>query len=186
MIELVKLDETIKLDIRYARQDNFVGRPVYGMARAFLQTPAAESLVRVHRKLKMEGCGLLIFDAYRPWSVTKLFWECVSLEQRQYVADPAVGSRHNRGCAVDLGLYSLADGLPLGMPSNFDDFNQTSHPDYDGGTIEKRANRDLLRAAMESGGFTVNPKEWWHYDHHDWEEFPIMDVSFEELSGEKW
>lgn len=126
----------------------------------------------------------MIYDAYRPWSVTKLFWEFVTEKQRQYVADPAVGSRHNRGCAVDLSLFSLETGLHLEMPSDFDDFNETSHPEYGGGTEQQTQNRDLLRTAMETEGFIVNPKEWWHFDHCDWEEYGIMDVSFEKLSRE--
>lgn len=186
MIELVKIDNTIRLDLRYARQDNFVGRPVYREARAFLQALAAESLVRAHRGLAQEGYGLLIFDAYRPWSVTKLFWEFVCEDQRQYVADPEVGSRHNRGCAVDLSLYELETGLTLEMPSDFDDFDERSHPDFNGGTPEQTRNRDLLRLSMESEGFTVNPREWWHFDHHDWEDYEIMDVSFEELARGKF
>src|SRR5258708_40106490 len=100
LIELKKLDKTIKLDIRYATANNFVGRAVYPEARAFLQRPAAEAVVRVHKLLKKQGLGIVIYDGYRPWAITKIFWETVTLEQRKFVADPAKGSKHNRGCAV--------------------------------------------------------------------------------------
>ena len=110
LLELIKLDNTIKLDIRYARTDNFVGKAVYPEARAFLQRPAAEALLSVHKKLAKQGLGLVIFDGYRPWAVTKLFWEVTPEDMRKFVADPKKGSRHNRGCAVDLSIYDLKTG----------------------------------------------------------------------------
>lgn len=181
MLELISLDSTIKLDIRYARKDNFVGRPVYKHARAFLQPVAAHALVRASETLRSKSRGLLIFDGYRPFSVTELFWEVVTEAERPYVADPQFGSRHNRGCAVDLSIYDLDSGRASEMPSDFDEFNEKSHPEYAGGTMEQRFERDLLRTVMEREGFTVNPKEWWHFDHRDWEKYPIMDMPFEDL-----
>lgn len=181
MIELIKLDKTIRLDIRYAREDNFMGRPVYPEARAFLQKVAADAIVRVQQRLRPQGLGLVIYDGYRPWSITKLFWETVTEEQKKFVADPAKGSKHNRGCAVDLGLCELSDGRQLPMPSDFDEFNEKAAPDYAGGTAEETANRDRLREVMEAEGFLVNPKEWWHFDHRDWESYEISDVPFSEL-----
>lgn len=184
MLELVKLDNTIKLDIRYARSDNFVGRPVYTEARAFLQPVAAKALLRVHQKLKEQNLGLVIFDGYRPWSVTKLFWEVVRLDQRKFVADPEKGSKHNRGCAVDLSIYDLESGELLEMPSDFDEFTERASPDYAGGTETETANRDLLRKLMEAEGFIVNPNEWWHFDYKDWEQYKIYDVAFSEIKNE--
>jgi D-alanyl-D-alanine dipeptidase len=105
LMELVKLDPTIALDIRYATTNNFLGTPVYTQARAFLQRPAAEALLRAHRELHAQGYGLIIHDGYRPWYVTKMFWEATPDDKRIFVADPASGSKHNRGCAVDLSLY---------------------------------------------------------------------------------
>ncbi|HMS39555.1 MAG TPA: M15 family metallopeptidase [Pyrinomonadaceae bacterium] len=183
MLELVKLDNTIKLDIRYARSDNFVGRPVYAEARAFLQPVAAEAVLRVHQKLKSQNLGLVIFDGYRPWSVTKLFWEVVRLDQRKFVADPEKGSKHNRGCAVDLSIYDLENGELLLMPSDFDEFTERAAPDYAGGTLEESANRDLLIKSMEAEDFIVNPNEWWHFDYKDWEKYEISDVAFSELTN---
>lgn len=185
LIELKRLDKSIKLDIRYATANNFVGRAVYPEARAFLQRPAAEAVVRVHKLLKKQGLGIVIFDGYRPWSITKLFWEVVPEDQRQYVADPAKGSKHNRGCAVDLSIFDRKTGENVPMPSGYDDFNEHSWPDYKGGTDEERANRDLLRRLMEAEGFTVNSSEWWHFDFAGWSEYAIYDISFKEARKNK-
>lgn len=185
LVELTKLDKTIKLDIRYATANNFVGRPVYPEARVFLQRPAAESLVRVHQQLKKEGLGLVIFDGYRPWSITKLFWEVVNEDQKKFVADPAKGSKHNRGCAVDLSIFDLKTGQLVPMPSGYDEFTDRASPDYPGGTEEERANRAKLRRLMESNGFTVNPNEWWHFDYNGWEQYAIYDISFKEAAKNK-
>lgn len=178
LVELVRLEPGLKLDIRYATADNFTGQPVYEEARAFLQRPAAEALVRVHRALAARGYGLLIFDAYRPWRVTKRFWDVTPPAKRDFVADPAKGSKHNRGCAVDLSLYRLADGREVSMPSGYDDFSEKASPDYPGGTPEQRLHRDLLRAAMEAEGFSVEPNEWWHFNCRDWKQYPLLDVPF--------
>ena len=182
MVELTSLDNTIRLDIRYATADNFVGRPVYPEPRAFLQRPAAEALVRVNRRLEKEGLGLVIFDGYRPWTITKLFWDVVSEDKRRFVADPAKGSKHNRGCAVDLSIYDRKTGELIPMPSGYDEFTERASPNYQGGTDEERANREMLRTLMEAEGFTVNPNEWWHFDYRDWQEYAIHDISFDEAS----
>lgn len=178
LIELTELDKTIKLDIRYATAGNFTGTAVYTEPRAFMQRPAAEALIRVHRKLKKRNLGLIIFDGYRPWSVTKLFWEVTPEDKRKFVANPAKGSRHNRGCAVDLSLFDLSSGKLLEMPTEFDDFTDKASPKYAGGTAEQTKNRDLLRAVMEAEGFTVNDNEWWHFDYKDWADYAIYDIPF--------
>ncbi len=185
MIELIKIEPTIKLDIRYATDDNFVGRQVYPEARAFLQPLAADGVIRVHRRLSELGLGIVIFDGYRPWSVTKLFWETVTEAERIFVADPADGSNHNRGCAVDLAIYDLETNSAVPMPSGFDEFTERASPNYTGGTEEERRNRDLLRQLMESNGFTVNANEWWHFDLIGWQEYPIFDLSFAEVCKQK-
>jgi D-alanyl-D-alanine dipeptidase len=181
LVELVRLDRSIRLDIRYATADNFVGRPVYAEARAFLQRPAARALVRVSRALRKKGYGLAVFDAYRPWRVTKLFWDITPEDKKQFVADPARGSRHNRGCAVDLTLYDLKTGRQVSMPSAYDDFTESAHSDYPGGTDEQRRLRGILRAAMEAEGFLVYAPEWWHFDYKDWRQYPILNISFSEI-----
>src|SRR6266849_1639469 len=182
LVELVRLEPTIKLDIRYATKNNFLGRPVYRQARAFLQRPAAEALVRAHRALREKGYGLLVFDGYRPWRVTKIFWDSVRPDQRAFVAHPRKGSKHNRGCAVDLSLYDLATGAEVPMPSAYDETSERASPDYSGGSADQRARRDLLRSAMEKEGFTVEPNEWWHFNYKDWKEYPILDIPFEKIA----
>src|SRR5919112_3664774 len=167
LVELKRLDETIKLDVRYATANNFAGRAVYKEARAFLQRPAAEALVRASRALKEKGYGLAVFDAYRPWFVTKLFWDITPEDKKQFVANPARGSRHNRGCAVDLTLYDLKTGRQVEMPSAYDDFTERAHVKYAGGTDEQRRLRSILRAAMEEAGFLIYEPEWWHFDYKD-------------------
>ena len=181
LVELVTLDRTIRLDIRYATADNLVGRPVYPEARAFLQRPAAEALVRVSATLRKQGYGLLVFDGYRPWSVTKIFWDVTPPEKREFVADPAKGSKHNRGCAVDLSLYLLGTDREVPMPSAYDEMSPRAYPSYDGGTAAQRDARDLLRRAMEAEGFSVEPNEWWHFNYRDWARYPIINLPFSEI-----
>jgi len=179
LVDVAKLDPRIKLDIRYATTDNFLSTPVYSSARAFLQRPAAEALLRAERGLAPQGYGLLIFDAYRPWYVTKIFWEATPADKHEFVADPAKGSRHNRGCAVDLTLYDLKTGREIEMTGGYDEMSERSYPNYTGGTAEQRAHRDLLRRAMEAQGFTVYDTEWWHFDYRDWPKYGIGNVPFE-------
>ena len=183
LVELVKVDPTIHLDVRYATSNNFTGRPVYRQARACLQRPAAEALVRVGRSLREKGYGLLVFDGYRPWSVTRLFWEITPKDKRErgFVANPAKGSKHTRGAAVDLSMYELATGKEADMPSAYDEFTDRAAPSYTGGTAEQRARRDLLRAEMEKEGFVVDTGEWWHFNYKGWETYPILDIPFEKI-----
>jgi zinc D-Ala-D-Ala dipeptidase len=181
LVELTRLDPTIHLDIRYATPRNFTGRAVYPEARAFLQRPAAEALVRVSAGLKAAGYGLAVFDAYRPWAITRLFWDITPADKKKFVADPAVGSKHNRGCAVDLTLYELTGGREVEMPSEFDEMTDRSAADYAGGSPDSRARRDLLRRAMEAEGFAVYPDEWWHFDYRDWKLYRIANLAFGEI-----
>jgi D-alanyl-D-alanine dipeptidase len=182
LVEVVNFDRTIKLDIRYARTDNFMGMALYDEGRAFLQRPAAEALVRAHRQLAKYGYGIIIHDAYRPWYVTKMFWDATPERQKVFVADPAKGSRHNRGGAVDVSLYDLTTGRPLAMTSDYDEFSQRAYSAYPGGTSLQRWQRDLLRLVMEGEGFTVYPEEWWHFDYGGWQLYPIMNVRFADIS----
>lgn len=182
LVDLRIVDPGLRLDVRYATANNFMGFPLYERAEAWLQRPAAEALGRVARSLRGQGYGLLIHDAYRPWFVTWMFWEATPPEKRAFVADPSQGSRHNRGSAVDLTLYDLKTGKAVEMPSAYDDFSPRAYPDYDGGTPRQRALRDLLRREMEAEGFSVYPQEWWHFDYRDWREYGIGNVSFEALA----
>jgi D-alanyl-D-alanine dipeptidase len=184
LVELATLDPTIKLDIRYATTNNFLSTPVYSQPRAFLQRPAAEALLRAGQALKELGYGLLIHDGYRPWYATKIFWEATPEDKRIFVADPTQGSRHNRGCAVDLSLYELATGKPVEMVGVYDEMSERSYSGYPGGTSLQRWQRELLRRAMENQGFLVYPFEWWHFDYRDWKKYPILNLTFEQLSAQ--
>lgn len=181
LAELTAMDPTIHLDIRYASTRNFLGTPVYTQARAFLQRPAAEALVRAHRRLNQAGYGILVHDGYRPWWVTWVFWEATPPAQHDFVADPAKGSRHNRGCAADITLYDLKSGAAVEMPSLYDEMSERAYPDYPGGTAEQRKLRGLLREAMEKEGFQVYEYEWWHFDYKDWRRYRVANVNFEEI-----
>ncbi len=178
LVEIVRLDSTIRLDIRYATPDNFMKRPMYAEARAFLQRPAAGALLRVQAALRARGLGLLVKDAYRPWSVTKKFWDETPPHLRAYVANPSRGSRHNRGCAVDCTLCDLRTGKEIRMPSAYDEFSVRASPRYGGGSSAERRMRNLLRASMESEGFSVDEGEWWHFDYRDWKRYRILDIPF--------
>ncbi|HKE06821.1 MAG TPA: serine hydrolase [Candidatus Acidoferrum sp.] len=181
LVDVTSLDPTIKLDVRYASSNNFLGTPVYNSARAFLQHPAAEALAAVSRSLHKSGYGLLVHDAYRPWYVTKMFWEATPDDKRIFVADPSQGSRHNRGCAVDLSLYDLATGKPIEMVGVYDEMSERSYAGYPGGTSLQRWQRDLLRSAMEQEGFDVYEFEWWHFDYKDWRKYPILNLDFDQI-----
>ena len=181
LVEIKPTAEGPRLDVRYSTANNFIGKPVYSEARVFLQKPAAEALLRAHARLKPLGLGLLIFDGYRPWSVTKIFWDSVSGDKRLFVANPEEGSRHNRGCTVDLSLYYLSSGEAVTMPSEFDEMNEKAYPDYKGGSAESRSMRDLLIQAMKAEHFTVHPREWWHFDCDGWQDYAIMNVPFSEI-----
>ena len=181
LVDLAKVEPTIKQDIRYASDNNFLSVPLYTSAKAFVQRPVAEALVRAHKKLADKGYGILVYDAYRPWYVTKMFWEATPEAQRIFVADPSKGSRHNRGCAVDITLYNLKTGKPVEMVSGYDEFSDRAYPEYPGGTSLQRYHRTLLRETMAVEGFTVYEAEWWHFDYKDWRTYPILNRRFEDL-----
>jgi CubicO group peptidase (beta-lactamase class C family)/D-alanyl-D-alanine dipeptidase len=181
LVELSTLDPTIKFDIRYATTNNFISTPMYSQARAFLQRPAAEALLRAHRSLAKYGLGLLIHDAYRPWYVTKMFWDATPDSAKIFVANPAQGSRHNRGAAVDLTVYDRRTGRPIEMVSGYDEFSTRAYPEYPGGTSRQRYDRELLRRAMEAEGFRVYEAEWWHFDYQDWRLYPIGNQTFDQI-----
>jgi serine beta-lactamase-like protein LACTB len=182
LVELTSLDPTIKIELRYASDNNFLGTPLYPKtARAYMQRPAAEAVARVSKAIAPKGYGLLVYDPYRPWFVTKMFWDATPDKFHMFVADPTKGSRHNRGCAVDLTLYDLKTGQPVEMVSGYDEFSDRAYPNYWGGTSRQRWHREFLRRAMEDEGFTVYEAEWWHFDFKDWKSYRIGNQSFEEL-----
>ena len=181
LVELVKLEPTLRLDIRYATENNFMGARFYEQPRAFMQKPAAEALQAVQRKLAARGFGLLIHDAYRPWYVTRMFWEATPDELKIFVANPRNGSRHNRGCAVDLTLVDAETLKPIDMGAGYDEFSSRSFPDYSVATDRQRWHREVLRDAMEEAGFTIYEFEWWHFDYKDWRQYPLLNLTFSEI-----
>jgi zinc D-Ala-D-Ala dipeptidase len=182
LVPLASVDPTIKFDIRYATADNFMGFPLYEKPGAYLQRPAAQALGRVAKVLKARGLGLLVHDGYRPWFVTKMFWDATPVADHMFVGDPAHGSRHNRGEAIDLTLYDLKTGRPVPMTGRYDEMSKRSYSDYIGGTSRQRYDRGVLRAAMEKEGFQVLNEEWWHFDYKDWADYPIGNVAFSQLA----
>jgi zinc D-Ala-D-Ala dipeptidase len=181
LTEIIKRDPTIRLDLRYATTNNFTGRVLYDQTRAFMQGVATEALIRAHARANADGFGLTIFDAYRPWRVTKQLWDATPPAKRNYVANPAKGSRHNRGCAVDLSLHSLKNGKLVDMPTGFDDFSERAHRDYRGASPPALANRARLARYMEAEAFIGMSNEWWHFDYRDWADYPVLDVPFTAL-----
>ncbi len=178
LVALKTISPTIVLDIVYATPHNFARQVVYSKPSCFLQRSVAMRLHRVQLTFEKRGLGLKVFDGYRPLSVQKKFWEICP--DPRYVADPAIGSKHNRGAAVDLTLID-SKGKELLMPTILDDFTEKAHRAYQGGSKETLRNRDLLEKAMVKEGFIPYPTEWWHFDDPEWETYSILDVSFEEL-----
>jgi CubicO group peptidase (beta-lactamase class C family)/D-alanyl-D-alanine dipeptidase len=182
LVELRSVDPAIRYEIRYATANNFMGTPFYTSAHAFMQRPAAQAVARADSVLGSLGYGLLVHDAYRPWYVTKMFWDGTPVESHQFVADPSQGSRHNRGAAVDLTLYERKSGEAVRMTGGYDEMSERSYPLYPGGTSLQRWRRDLLRHAMEAQGFNVYEFEWWHFDYRTWRSYPILNLTFEDLA----
>lgn len=169
------------LDIRYATADNFTGTAVYPAPFAYARRPVAAALKKVQDSLSVHGLGLKVYDAYRPYSATVKFYELI--RDTAFVADPAKGSRHNRGCAVDVSLVSLETGNEIPMPSAYDDFSEKAHPEFADLPLEVIRNRELLFGVMRHFGFDPYPSEWWHFDFQGWEAYPLMDIPFGELSA---
>lgn len=174
LVDLARFDPRLRFDIRYATANNFMGRVLYPVARALAQRPAAEALKRVQDRAEREGYGLLIHDAYRPWRITKMMWDETPPAQREFVANPARGSRHNRGCAIDLTLQR--GGTAVEMPSPYDDFTPAAYRSNVRASGEALANSARLEGWMAREGFLPLDNEWWHFDWRDWASYPIMDV----------
>ncbi|WP_375434465.1 M15 family metallopeptidase [uncultured Hymenobacter sp.] len=179
LVDLADSIPDIKLDIRYATASNVLSEPLYTMAAAFLREPAATALRQVQAALAAQGAGLLVFDAYRPYSVSVRFWD--QIQDETYAAPPWRGSRHNRGCSVDVALVD-ARGQPLLMPTAFDDLTPAAHAAYEPVTVEARRNRALLLETMAAFSFVNYPAEWWHFDFARWAEFELLDIPFTALT----
>ncbi|MBN1198336.1 MAG: M15 family metallopeptidase [Bacteroidales bacterium] len=179
LVDLASYIPGIQLDIRYATFENFTGQVIYPEAKAFARLPVANALKRAQADLNDKGVGLKIFDAYRPYSATLLLWTI--MEDTLYVAAPWVGSRHNRGCAVDITVIDTVSGNELEMPTAFDDFTPAASPTYSALPQAILENRNSLIEVMSRYGFRVLDTEWWHFDFEGWEKYPLMDIPFSEL-----
>lgn len=181
LVDLARFDPRLRLDIRYATPANFMGRVLYPVARAVAQRPVAAALAKVQTRAEAAGYGLLIFDAYRPWRITKAMWDQTPPESREFVANPANGSRHNRGCSIDLSLHR--DGVEVVMPSPYDDFTPAAYRSNTAAPAEALRLSRLLEEWMVAEGFVPLANEWWHYDWAEWPRYPIMDVPLEDVSA---
>ncbi len=179
LTDLEKAIDGLKLDIRYATANNFTGEVIYTMPKAYVRRPVAEALRKVHDSLQVHGVGLLVYDAYRPYSATVRFFEVYP--DTEFVADPKTGSKHNRGCAVDVSLFDLETGEEVLMPTVFDEFSERAHQEYMNLPEAAIENRALLTGVMKHFGFTPYPSEWWHFDFTGWKNYPLMNISFEDL-----
>ncbi|SEO15765.1 M15 family metallopeptidase [Mucilaginibacter sp. OK283] len=179
LVEITKYVPAIKLDIRYATTNNFMHRVMYRQAKAYARLPVVKALKDIQADLKTRGLGLKIFDAYRPYSVTVAFYE--TTPDTNFVANPKFGSKHNRGCAIDLTLIDLKTGKELDMPTGFDSFSKKASANYAGSTPQQMANRELLKTIMHAHGFTILPTEWWHYDFDGWRNYQLADIPFRAL-----
>lgn len=179
LIDLKKVIPSLVLDIKYATKDNFMKQVMYKQARAFARKPVAQQLQKIQQALRKKGYGLKIYDAYRPYTVTLAFYEKAS--NKSFVADPKKGSKHNRGCAIDLTLVYLKNGKELPMPTPYDSFAPEAAAKYPNLPPEIIKNRDFLISTMSQHNFRVIKNEWWHFDFIGWENHPLMDISFESL-----
>ncbi len=179
LVEIKKYIPGIKLDIRYATSNNFIGKAVYHQSRAFTRLPVVKALKDVQNELNKKGLGLKIFDAYRPYSVTAKFYELAS--DKSFVASPKSGSRHNRGCAIDLTVISLKSGKELKMPAGYDSFSPEASAHFKDLPENVLKNRDMLQTVMKKHGFILLENEWWHFDFKGWENYILMDIPFEKL-----
>jgi D-alanyl-D-alanine dipeptidase len=181
LVDVTTVLDNVKLDVRYATTNNFLNAPTYSEAKSFLHRPAVMALNEANKQFNKMGYGILVHDAYRPWYVTKVFWDATEGDERNFVANPDKGSIHNRGSAIDLTLYELESGKVIKMVGTYDEMSERSYPDYMGGTALERWHRRLLRHVMEDSGFKVIYNEWWHFDHEDWQKYPILNQTFDEL-----
>ena len=179
LINLERLIPGIKLDIRYATTNNFTEEKIYNLSRAYARKPVAEALKKAQAEFNKLGYGIKIFDAYRPYAATVKFYEVY--RDTTYVASPYRGSRHNRGCAIDMTIYDLKTGKDLPMATEYDSFRKEAWPSTPVKDPVIKKNRDTIISVMKKQGFKVNSSEWWHFDFIGWQKFDVMDISFEEL-----
>lgn len=179
LVRIQDIDTGIVVDLRYATEDNFTGRPVYPAHVALLRRETAEKLAAANAELMASGYRIKIWDAYRPYHIHQLLWSLAG-EKQYYFADPRYGSVHNRGAAVDVTLLD-AWGREVEMPTDFDDFTGAAHR-RSSMSSEARANMELLTEVMVRHGFLPIEFEWWHFEDSQWWKYPLLDLPLE-LSG---
>ncbi len=179
LVDMRQILPEAQYDVTYADTTNFLKRKLYPTADVFMRKPAALALRQVAENLKKQGYGLVLFDGYRPYAITMLFYE--EHGDTTFVADPRKGSKHNRGMAIDLSLYELKTGKRLSMPSGYDESTPRAYHNYMDSDSASLAHRTLLRSAMERVGFAVFPWEWWHYDFRGWEGCFTYDLWFDAI-----
>ena len=179
LVEIKKAIPTVVLDIRYATKNNFMKQVMYKKAKAFARKPVVQQLKVIQAELAKKGYGLKIFDAYRPYAITIAFYEKAS--DKNFVANPAKGSKHNRGCAVDLTIIDLKTGKDVQMPTPYDSFAPEAAAQFNNLPAEIIKNRDFLIATMQAHGFKVIYNEWWHFDFIGWQDYDLMDIPFQNL-----
>ncbi|WNZ43537.1 M15 family metallopeptidase [Leptolyngbya boryana CZ1] len=175
LVDIRSINPRIALDIRYATTNNFVKQKLYPEARCILRAAAAQQLSQVQTALEAQGLGLKVYDCYRPLAIQRALW-AIKPDDR-FVANPAYGSRHNRGMAVDLTLVDRA-GNELAMPTGFDDFSDRASRSYKNLPANVLKNRQTLEDAMVKAGFIPLATEWWHFDTKGWQNYAIRDIPF--------
>jgi len=179
LVEIKKYIPDIVLDIRYATTNNFTHHQMYKEAKAFARLPVVLALKEAQADLKKKGLGIKIYDAYRPYAITVKFYEVA--HDTNFVADPRKGSKHNRGCAIDMGLVDLKTGKELDMPTGFDSFSKRAASNFADLPKPELDNRAIIKNAMEAHGFKEIPSEWWHFDFNGWSKYPLLDIPFTEI-----
>ncbi|CAN5433789.1 hypothetical protein BH10BAC4_BH10BAC4_08950 [soil metagenome] len=179
LVDLEKFVPDMIMDIRYSTANNFTGKKIYNMAKAYARRPVAVALKKAQAEFKKHGVVVKMHDAYRPYAATVKFYE--EYHDTTYVASPYKGSRHNRGCALDMTIVDIKTGMELKMPTEYDSFSKDAWPTTPVKNPLIKKNRDLIISVMERNGFKVNASEWWHFDFVGWGKYEVMDINFEEL-----
>lgn len=172
--KFLKINELIPdaiIDLKYQSIDNFIGRQVYDKPYDLLRQRTLKKLAKAADILRSQRYRLIIWDAYRPLKVQQIFWDIV--QDDMYVAHPSKGSRHNRGCAVDVTLADI-NGKELSMPSKFDDFTSEARADREDLGLEVKERLEKLQSAMKEAGFSMYVNEWWHFNDTEWEKYKIV------------
>lgn len=183
LVEIKQYVPDVVLDLKYATKDNFLKKKLYKKGYAFVRLPVAQALAKAQAEFAEHGVGIKVFDAYRPYAVTRKMFEI--RPDTIFLAVPWRGSQHNRGCAVDISLIDLMSGKEIAMPTGFDDFTEKAYANYPNLPKELIEHRELLKDVMQKAGFKVYEAEWWHFTYKDWEQYGLVDIDLEKLAQSK-